>query len=112
MLKISASQEIAALQEILKQKTLTLAERRSIMLKIKELGSSIEAQFNFGSIKIPTPYEVRRFIKAGAGAGTSTTVVNNTFTINGADTDKVVALLTSKLGSPATTRLSTGSRKF
>jgi hypothetical protein len=82
--KITSSQEIQALQQILKNKQLTLAEQRSITLKIKNLQDSIRQELTQGGlnipsdIKLPTAYEVRRSIGAGfSGGGTQVNTVNN-----------------------------------
>jgi len=79
--KITSSQEVQALQEILKNKQLTLKEQRDITLKIKNLQESIRQQltgggFNIPSdIKLPTAYQVRRSL--GGGFGNGQTTVNN-----------------------------------
>jgi hypothetical protein len=82
--KITSSQEVAALQEILKNKQLTLKEQRDITLKIKNLQESIRQQLTEGGlnipsdIKLPTAYEVRRSLGAGfGGAATQVNTVNN-----------------------------------
>lgn len=81
--RITSAQEIASLQQILKNKQLTLAEQRSITLKIKDLQTSIREQLTQGGlnipsdIKLPTAYEVRRSLGAGFGSSASTSVVNN-----------------------------------
>lgn len=79
--KITSSQEVQALQEILKNKQLTLKEQRDITLKIKNLQESIRQQltgggFNIPSdIKLPTAYQVRRSL--GGASGNGQTTVNN-----------------------------------
>jgi hypothetical protein len=82
--KITSSQEVQALQEILKNKQLTLKEQRDITLKIKNLQQSIRDQLTTGGlnipsdIKLPTAYEVRRSLGAGfGGAATQVNTVNN-----------------------------------
>jgi len=82
--QITGAQEIAALQQILKNKQLTLAEQRSITLKIKSLQSGIREQLTQGGlnipsdIKLPTAYDVRRSLGAGfGGTGTQANIVNN-----------------------------------
>lgn len=91
--QITGAQEVAALQQILQNKQLTLAEQRNITLKIKGLQDDIRNQLTSGGlnipsdIKLPTAYDVRRSLGAGfAGNATSTSVVNNnqqaTVTVN------------------------------
>lgn len=82
--KITSAQEVRALQQILKNKQLTLKEQRDITLKIKSLQDSIRQQLTQGGlnipsdIKLPTAYEVRRSIGAGFGGSTThASVVNN-----------------------------------
>jgi len=82
--KITSSQEVQALQQILKNKELTLKEQRDITLKIKNLQQSIRDQLTNGGlnipsdIKLPTAYEVRRSLGAGfGGTGTTVSTVNN-----------------------------------
>lgn len=85
--KITSAQEVQALQQILKNKQLTLKEQRDITLKIKNLQESIRQQLTEGGlnipsdIKLPTAYEVRRSLGAGFG-GSKTSVVNNNQTAN------------------------------
>lgn len=82
--KITSAQEVQSLQQILKNKQLTLQEQRDITLKIKNLQDSIRQQLTQGGlnipsgIKLPTAYEVRRSLGAGfGGAGTQVNTVNN-----------------------------------
>lgn len=81
---ITSSQEVQALQQILKNKQLTLQEQRDITLKIKNLQESIRQQLTQGGLNIPsgihlpTAYEVRRSLGAGfGGSGTQVNTVNN-----------------------------------
>lgn len=82
--KITSAQEIEALQEILKNKKLTLQQQRDIALKIKGIQQSIRDQLTQGGlnipsdIKLPTAYEVRRSLGSGfGGSQTSVNTVNN-----------------------------------
>lgn len=91
-----------------------LDELNSVDQAILQINNQLQGQFNLGDIKVPTPYEVRSWLKGsipGGVGGASNTVVSTQITINGADTDKVMALLQKYLGPSATTRVTTGSRK-
>jgi hypothetical protein len=68
---------------------------------LKSLRDGLDGQFNLGEIKVPSPYEVRRAIAAGSGAGTNNTVTTY-ITISGADNTAVRAVLTEYLGQQAT----------
>lgn len=84
-------------------------------------------QFNIGDIKLPTPYEVRRFVKASAaglqyqsgqspdvGSFGGTQMVSNTTTninIDGADTAFILKVMTQYLGTTAVSRTSSQTRK-
>lgn len=113
--KITSAQEVQALQSILKNKQLTLAEQQKITLQIKSLQDSIRQQLTQGGLNIPsgivlpTAYDVRRSIGAGfsdssasgavgAGTGPSNVNSNNTTTVSivanvgsAADADKLVS---------------------
>jgi hypothetical protein len=115
---ISASQEIAALQNILKTKKLTQDRARAIMLQIKGLQDQNAGQFNLGDIKLPTVYDVRRTMQAGqAGAAAAASTIgyqdNKTvnITINGGDMPSVQAALSANLGSGATGRVTVATKK-
>lgn len=81
--KITSSQEVQSLQQILNNKQLTLKEQRDITLKIKNLQDSIRQELTQGGlnipsdIKLPTAYEVRRSLGAGFNGG-GATVANTT----------------------------------
>jgi hypothetical protein len=96
---------------------------------LKEAQRALSGQFNIGDIKIPTPYEVRRYIEqtsqnakdaavqrstadlaANASQGGNTTV--NRITIDGADTAQIERILNRILGGNAikTTSTATGKR--
>lgn len=61
--KITQSSAIAALREILKTADLTRQQRRDLLLKIKGMKDELaNSQWNFGDIKLPTPYQMRRYI--------------------------------------------------
>lgn len=94
--KITSSQEVQSLQQILKNKQLTLAEQRSIILKIKDLQTSLRQQLTEGglnipsNIKLPTAYEVRRSLGGGFnGSATQISNVNNNQRVSVAITNTV-----------------------
>lgn len=62
--KITAAGAIAALTNILKTEKLNRLQRQALLLKIKGLKDELssDGQFNFGDIKLPTPYSVKRYI--------------------------------------------------
>lgn len=67
------------------------------------LSQQFQGQFNLGSIKVPTVYDVRSAIASaapGAGGASSPAVTNQTvtFQINGADTAKVQQIINQTLG--------------
>lgn len=74
---------------------------------------ALDSQFNLGDIKVPTPFEVRRFIAATAAGvaqpGGQTTV--NQIQIDGTDIATVTAVLTSLLGPGALPTATTASPK-
>jgi hypothetical protein len=133
--KITSAQEVQALQEILKNKQLTLAEQQSITLQIKSLQDSVREQLTQGGMNIPsgivfpTAYDVRRSLGAGfqsdsasasVGAGTGASMVNsnNTTTVtiqasvaSAADADnlvnKVVVAINKQTGQQASATTST-----
>lgn len=63
--KMTQSSAISALQQILKTKDLTKQQRRQLMLQIKGYKDAIsqDGQWNFGDIKLPTPYQMRRYVE-------------------------------------------------
>jgi TP901 family phage tail tape measure protein len=99
---------------------------------LKAAKESMSGQFNIGDIKVPTPYEIRRYIEqtkanavgaanqAGAGAaagpgkvGNETlTNINNNITIDGADIPMIRRILRDLLGDQAikSTATKTGKR--
>ena len=98
------------LQRIAKRTFQQQQELNQIDKLLKEAANQLQGQFNLGDIKLPTVFEVRRSI---AGAGTSNnyqSTVNNV-QISGVDFAKVVAYLQSALGSSATSRYATSTRK-
>lgn len=86
--KITSSQEVQALQEMLKNKQNTYAEQMSLTLKIKGLQEGIRNQltgsgFNIASeIKLPTINQVRRSLGGVLGNGTTQVIQANNTTTN------------------------------
>lgn len=82
--RITQSSAIAALRQILKTRDLTKAQRRSLLLEIKGMQDQMaDDQWNFGDIKLPAPYQMRRYIeerkealKKAVDAGADSTKAN------------------------------------
>lgn len=82
----------------------------------QELKSALEenaGQFNLGSIDVPTPYEVRRSLKSGANASSTTVIESHATTIhvNGTDIAMVQKVIKQALGPAAYRRATTSYRK-
>ena len=61
--RITQSSAISAMQQILKTANMTRQQRRDLLLKIKGMKDSMaNDQWNFGDIKLPTPYQMRRYV--------------------------------------------------
>jgi hypothetical protein len=98
-----------------------------VSLLLKDASEAASGVFNIGDIKMPTPYEVRRFMKTSAaglsyqagqvggfGISSSTSQVSNqttNITIDGADTGFILRVLTQYLGTTAVSRTSSATRK-
>lgn len=137
--RITQVAAIHALQDIIKARDLTKEQRRQLLLQIKGMKDELaDSQWNFGDIKLPTPYEMRRYIKerrqqfsnqldAAAGTGpirrsdwaqggasttTQTTTIQNQTTIyvDGAETEKVKRIIRDVVGRGVTVR-TTGARR-
>lgn len=87
---------------------------------LKTAADQMQGQWNFGDIKLPTPYQVRRYIEQHSGSdvggshgvgggGASVTNHNTRIVIDGADTGQILRILRQYLGSPGRTR-TTGTR--
>lgn len=91
-------------------------ELQQIDSAIKAAAVAAQGQFNLGDIKIPTPYEARRYIQA-SGQGQSyqstntTNVNNNQFSFAGLSRQEVEQVLRDVLGPAATQRSATAARK-
>jgi TP901 family phage tail tape measure protein len=73
---------------------------------LKEAANSFKTgQFNLGDIQLPTPYEVKRYIKASTGqsaiggGGTSVVNSNNTISLSGLTLDQMQAIMESTFGT-------------
>ena len=136
--RITQSSAIHALQEILRTRELTRDQRRQLLLQIKGMKEEMaDSQWNIGDIKLPTPYQMRRYIEerrnqfrhdmdAAAGQGVlndgggprnqersvhTTTHQTNNFHINGADTAKVKKIIEQVVGGSASLHRTTGARR-
>lgn len=135
--KITQSSAIAAMQQILRTANLTKQQRRDLLLKIKGMKSELsDSQFNFGTINLPTPYEMRRYVTAernrrnaslkatvgaaldsgettgGLGRASVSNVTHDTrVMINGADIAMVRRILEQVLGKSVKTRTAQGRRR-
>ncbi len=82
---------------------------------LQDASKALEGQFNLGDIKLPSPYEVRRFIAAQAGglsaSGQTNTYVTTNISINGADTEQVRRVLRDQLGPEAVRRNGVAQRR-
>lgn len=119
--QITSNQEIQALQEILKNKQLTLKEQRDITLKIKNLQEQVRNQltssgFNIPTdIKLPTPYAVRRSLGLNPMDTRNTTatnynVVNNTVLNNTVSSPAMVHAIAQKVVDLIGTQTATATR--
>jgi hypothetical protein len=77
---------------------------------LQEAAKQLQGQFNLGSIKLPTPFEVRRSIAGGASAANGN-VQYVSISVNGADTAKVTAIMATYLGPGAFARATTTTAK-
>lgn len=66
------------------------------------LNSQVQGQFNLGSIKVPSIYEVRRSIAETQQQVIDASTTNNNVTLNGVDIQAVLAYINSILGVGAT----------
>jgi hypothetical protein len=88
-------------------------ELNTIDTAIQGMNDQLEGQFNLGSIKLPTVYEVRRAEAQGATAASSSVanaVTTNNITINGADMQTVINYLSNVLGKSSMTVATTGRK--
>jgi len=104
------------LQAIKNKTRQQIEELQQIDQAIKAEADQMQGQWNIGDIRIPTPYEARRYIQAtGQGQSYQSTSITNTdnrrFDFTGLDKSEIIALLTSLLGSDVTTRTATTPRK-
>jgi hypothetical protein len=91
---------------------------------MKEAAKSMQGQFNLGDIKLPTPYQVRRYIEAksnaasGAGAAVAAvrqaaqvTTNNNNFVFHGYDPDQIKKVVVDVVGKGGRVTATSGRRK-
>ena len=136
--RITQSSAIAALREILRTRELTRDQRRQLLLQIKGMQDEMaDSQWNFGNIKLPTPYQMRRYIEerrqqfrnemdaaaagrsfgasSGPASGMGGSVVTNnnetTIQINGADLVEVKRIIREVVGGRASLNRTTGARR-
>lgn len=130
--KITQSSAISALRDILRTHNLTKQQRRQLMLQIKGMEKEIsDSPWNFGDIKLPKPYLMRRYIEeqrasntkrldamVGGSLRTSTAVSsavgaaqqqytdnrNVEILINGGNLDQIRKVLREIVGTPTRTR--------
>ena len=71
--RMTSSAAITALRQVLKTADLTRDQRRQVLLKIKGLTDELggDSQWNIGDIKVPTPYEMRRYVVNQTGVGSA-----------------------------------------
>lgn len=111
----SIENEIEHLQKVKKRTRQQQEELNQLQEILQAAKEALSGQFNLGDIKVPTPYEARRFVAAqvspgGVGpTGGATTI--NTITISGADTGAVLALLRQVLGPSAVQTATTAPRR-
>jgi hypothetical protein len=91
-------------------------ELNQVELAIKSAKEAFAGQFNIGDIKLPTPYEVRRYITAqtqglGYQAGAGAPQTNVTVNIDGADTGQILEVISKYLGPGSNARLATATRR-
>lgn len=80
-------------------------ELNTIDQALQEASSAMQGVFNFGSINLPKPYQVKRYIQeqldvggsAGIGSGGSSRTTNTVY-VNGADTRMVIKVIKDVLG--------------
>ena len=94
--RITQSSAISALREILRTRNLTKEQRRQLLLQIKGMKDEMaNDQWNFGDIKLPTPYSMRRYIEQRRAAMESN--INNAALQGGR---KTVGLIDRNLAGP------------
>lgn len=86
---------------------------------LQDASKQMQGQFNLGDIKLPTPYQVRRYIEQASGTNvqrmasaanaSSTTTVH--MYVDGADTAKVTRIVQDVVGKPARTRTAAPRRR-
>jgi hypothetical protein len=70
--RMTQASAIAALREILRTSDLTKQQRRQLLLQIKGMQDELSGTpWNFGDIKLPKPYLMRRYIEENRKANTA-----------------------------------------
>jgi hypothetical protein len=134
--RITQSAAIHALQEILRTRELTRDQRRQLLLQIKGMKDEMaDSQWNIGDIRLPTPYQMRRYIEerrnqfrnelnqaaggtrpaGGTGAPVQSSSVTNQTTvqidINGADIQQIRRVIREVVGGNVSLNRTTGARR-
>ncbi len=106
----SEHDRLAAIQHRTRQQT---DELNQIDLAIKAAAEQTAGQFNFSEVRLPSPYEVRRFVATEAASTTyqaQTPGVTKVY-VNGADTGEVRSILSELLGATAQNTSGSSTRK-
>jgi len=82
--KISADVAAQQLEQLAKTKGISKAKQRELILAAKRLRDEAQGDYELdvGNIKLPTLYEVRRFVQGGMPGGGSTVNNNQQITVN------------------------------
>lgn len=82
--KISADVAAQQLEQLAKTKGISKAKQRELILAAKRLRDEAQGDYELdvGNVKLPTLYEVRRFVQGGMPGGGSTVNNNQQITVN------------------------------
>jgi len=106
----SEHDRLAAIAGKTRQQTEQLDEVDKLL---KSAAEEMQGQFNIGDIELPTIYEVRRAVKAGAATSVADySHSGNTVNINGASFEQVIEYLRTYLGAGAQVVTATTGRKI
>lgn len=86
---------------------------------LQDAAKQMQGQFNLGDIRLPTPYQVRRYVEQASGANVqrmtaaanASSTTNVTLYVDGADTAKVTRIVQDVVGKPARTRTAAPRRR-
>jgi hypothetical protein len=102
--KITNEEAAKRLEQLAKIKGISKAKKRELLLAAKRLRDEAEGEYNIdiGSIKLPTLYEIRRFVQGGMPTGPAGGTVNNNQSINitvnnSSDMQSVIDVLNANL---------------